>query len=203
MGVQYSVWDEKDYLYDEEIFKKYYNIIYHSDLSILRTWISLFDSFEFMMKVRTGNVFYCDCPFHNAKDLPVCINENSKGFCCYGCGRSGTTITLISEHFHIQMDHTINILYAYIQNDLKILNRIFSNYNSKKADMYFSLSTEKTACLNNRINRYITQNGISADNIRKMSKRLCCSKEYIKKVERTNITKNNIKHIYFLKFIVF
>lgn len=188
MGVYYSRFDERDYLcVEDEKYDKYDKII-DSNLSLLRIWISLLDNDNFTMKIRSNNIFYCDCPFHKAEDLPICINEKLKAFFCYGCGKGGTIVTLISEYFNIQQEAVINILYAYINNNINslekseitILNEIFSNYNSKKVDRYIAESESKTIYLNNRIDRYIGQNGFTDGSIKKMSKRLCCSENYIK-----------------------
>lgn len=186
------IYDE-EFCIEEEDTEKYWGII-NSDLSILRVWISLFDNDSFMIKVRSNNIFYCDCPFHKSTSFPLCINENAKAFFCYGCGKGGTIVSLMSEYFDITNEEVVNILYAYINNntnslkqsELTILNKIFSNYDSKKVDRYFTESEAKTIYLNNRINRYIKQNGFTDDSIKKMSKRLCCSQYYIREMQKNN-----------------
>lgn len=189
MDVMTSVRDEQYWFCYDETEEKYEKII-NSDLSILRMWVSLIDNDNLVIKPRAGNIFYSNlCPSHKASDFPVCIDEKLKGFLCYGCGRGGSFITLISEYFNIGIRHTLNILYAYINNEieslneeeLQILERIFSNYDSDKTEEYFSISSEKTAYLNQRIDRYIEQNGYSPDNVKKMKKRLCCTPSYIRK----------------------
>lgn len=136
---------------------------------------------------RKLNIFYGDCCFHYAKDIPVCINDNNKGFFCYGCGRGGTIITLIEDYFNIGMEHTVNILYAYINNDLKslhkdeleVIKKIFKNYDSILVDKYLEESKKKTNYLNDRIYRYIERFGDSPDIVKKMTKRLYCSRNYV------------------------
>ncbi|MDE6292657.1 MAG: hypothetical protein K2L98_03135, partial [Bacilli bacterium] len=132
--ISYKIIDESSWFYGEEIQKKYYAIRSNPDLSFVRIWGSLFDSDDFVLKARANNIYYCSCPFHNAKDYPVCIDENQKGFYYYGCGRGGTIISAIAEHFDIDRDEAVNILYAYMTNnvsslsqeELAILNKIIN-----------------------------------------------------------------------------
>lgn len=186
MGIREVIYDERDWFYDDMNLEKYYQVL-DSDLSILKIWISLFDNNDLLIHPRAGNVFYCDCPFHKAEDLPVCIKEELKAFFCYGCGRGGTIVTLIAEHFNIHLEDALKILYSYITNDidsldkdeLEVLQKIFNNYNSEKADIYFEQSKRKTDYLNERIDRYIEQNGYSNESVKRITKRLCCSKHYV------------------------
>lgn len=184
MGVFDGIYDERDWFYDDQDLEKYYQVL-DSDLSILKVWKSLFD--KSIIHPRAGNIFYCDCPFHRATDLPVCINEELKAFFCYGCGTGGTIITLIAEYLKIDIEDALKILYSYIINDidslnkkeLEILQKIFNNYNSEKVDIYFEQSKQKTDHLNSRIDKYIEQNGYSNEIVKKITKRLCCSKRYV------------------------
>lgn len=188
MGVHESILDERDYIWDYDDFYKL-DCILNSDLSILRIWISLRGE-DTIIKTRPDKIFYSDCCFHKAQDIPVCINENKKAFFCYGCGRGGTIVTLVTNYFRIgNISKAINILYAYVnnelssldKNELEILKKIFKNYNSPIVEKYLEESKEKTILLNDRINRYIENFGDSPDTIKKMTRRLCCSKNYIMK----------------------
>lgn len=185
MGVQYSIWDELDYFYEKEYIEKQ-DCIMVSDLSILRIWLSLLGE-DIIVKPRANNIFYSECCFHNTDDIPVCIDDNKKGFYCYGCGSGGTIITLIANYFNIEREDVVNILYAYINNNLnsldkdglEIIKKIFENYDSVLVDKYLEESRQKTSCLNDRISRYIDKFGDSQEIINKMTKRLCCSRDYI------------------------
>lgn len=78
-------------------------------------------------------------------------------------------------------------LYLYINDDLDSLNKeqleivktIFKNYNSPLVDKYFEESKKKSELLNSRIDNYIENYGTSSDIVKKMTKRLCCSRKYI------------------------
>lgn len=186
MGIHSSIYDEQDWFkYDDELYDKYLDVLM-SDLSILKIWISLFGE-DATIKTRSNNTFYSDCFMHRAHDIPVCIKEQEKRFFCYGCGRGGTIITLVSEYFNIWHECALNILYSYINDDLDSLNKeqleivktIFKNYNSPLADKYFEESKKKENLLNSRIDNYIEYYGTSSDTIKKMTKRLCCSRKYI------------------------
>lgn len=171
--------------YDDELYDKYLNILM-SDLSILKIWISLLGE-NTIIKTRSNNTFYSDCFMHRASDIPVCIKEQEKSFFCYGCGWGGTIVTLVSKYFNIEIENTVNILYSYINNDLdsldkeqlEIVKTIFKNYDSPFADKYFNYSKKKSIILNSRIDNYIENYGYSADIVKKMTKRLCCSRKYI------------------------
>lgn len=191
MGLEYTVINEMNYFEfftDLETNTKYYKIL-ESDLSILGIWISLFGK-DIMIKTRSNNIFYSDCPMHNAEDIPVCINENKKAFFCYGCGKGGTLVALISIFFKITREDAVNILYAYINDDLELLNKqqldiikkIFKNYTSSALNKYFEESKLKSALLNTRIKNYIQKYGDSNETRNKMVKRLCCSKIYISSI---------------------
>lgn len=189
MNVKESLYDEQDWFYDDEDLEKREEVI-NSDLSILRIWVSLFENNGLVIKPRADNIFYSNkCPYHKASDYPVCIDEKLNGYFCYGCGRGGSILTLISEYFKISIEDALKILFAYINNDIKsldeeelqVLERIFNNYNSAKTEEYLSISSEKTKYLNQRIDRYIECNGYSQDNVKKMKKRLCCTPSYIRK----------------------
>ena len=64
---------------------------------------------------------------------------------------------------------------------LNILKEIIQYYNSPEIEELFEESKRKTDYLNNRIERYINNNNSTIIDAEKISKRLCCSKEYLKK----------------------
>lgn len=185
MGFRSNIYDEHDWFkYVDELYDKYLDVLM-SDLSILKIWISLLGE-DTIIKTRPNNTFYCGCFMHRADDIPVCVKEREKGFFCYGCGSGGTIVTLVSEYFNIELESALNILYSYLNNDLYSLSKeqleitktIFKNYNSPLADKYFEESKKKENLLNSRIDNYIENYGTSSDTIKKMTKRLCCSRKY-------------------------
>jgi len=185
MGLYYEYLDELTYFYEKEYIKKHVEIM-ESNLSILRVWLSLFGE-KYIIKPRANNIYYAKCPHHNADDIPVCINNNINAYFCYGCGSGGGIISLISRHFWISMEEATDIVYAFIKNDtnsldkdeLKILKEVFENYNSNLIDKYLKESETKTKKLNKRIDKYVKEHKNKFD-IENISKRLCCSKKYIK-----------------------
>ena len=194
MGLYYdSMENDRDYALPYNCNHQYidkYNKIMESNLSMLKLWISIAGE-NINIKPRANNIFYSDCIFHRATDLPVCINENKKAFFCYGCGEGGSLVLLVSKCFHISAASTIDILFSIVNKDLgdlskrqlKIAKRILKKYNSPVAEHYFKISNEKTNYINKRIESYIQKNGDSQETIKKMRKRLCT--KY--KISRSNI----------------
>lgn len=44
---------------------------------------------------RSGNTYYCICPFHTEKTASMAINTDENYFHCFGCGRSGNIFNWI------------------------------------------------------------------------------------------------------------
>ena len=38
------------------------------------------------------------CPFHGDKDASLKVYKDGRGWCCFGCGRSGSVIDFVMEH---------------------------------------------------------------------------------------------------------
>ncbi|MDD3453175.1 MAG: CHC2 zinc finger domain-containing protein [Bacilli bacterium] len=165
-----------------------YDRIMNSNISILKIWISLFGE-DIIIKPRANNIFYSKCQFHNNNDISVCIDENKKAFFCYGCNYGGTIVKLIGCVYSIYNDDVVDILYAYINDDintltkkqLEITKEIFKNYNSSLSDKYFEQSREKTKILNETIQNYLEIYGDSNDTRKKLVKRLCCHRKHLPK----------------------
>lgn len=200
MGMKYAINEEYEYahrwLSTKELEDKYDEIL-ESNISILRTWISL-SKIETTLSTkvdlsriypRINNHFYTKCMFHYPIDTPVCIDENRKAFFCYGCCTNGTIVGLIEKFFNISTDDSVEIIHAFINNNidgltkdnLEILKTAFKYYNSEEADKLLEESKRKTEVLDNRIKNYIEKNNSNSDDIKHISKRLCCSKQYVKK----------------------
>lgn len=173
-----------------------YNEILNSDLSILGLWISIFGN-DIVIKPRANNIYYADCGFHNADDFPVLIGEKEKAFYCYGCGFGGSFLKLASDYLNLDYDYfndynysdeIVKVFYAFIKKDISFLNkqelewfeRLFKNYNLDLVKHYYEISKSKTEKINNRIFNYYISHEHTDDLEVKMSKRLCCSKKYIK-----------------------
>ncbi len=186
MGLYYdSLMDDRDYALpyncDQQYIDKYDKIM-ESNLSILKLWVSIAGE-SIDIKPRANNIFYSDCIFHAADDLPVCINENKKLFFCYGCHKGGSLVLLVSKCFNISAFSAIDILFSIVKKDLgdlskrqlKIAKRILKKYNSPIVENYFKISNEKTNYINKRIESYILKKGDLQDELarKKMCKRLC------------------------------
>ena len=144
--------DEIEYssFYKEDSLSKLEEIM-SSDLSILGLWICLAGD-NIKIKPRANNIYYSDCVFHNADDLPVLISEKDKVFFCYGCGKGGTILTLAKEYLGLgyetryalqdesdseshyvafsydYSDEVVNIFYAFIKNNISFLNEEEKRY---------------------------------------------------------------------------
>ncbi len=188
MSVLDAMYDERDnyaeFIKDdcEEMIEE----ILHSDISILRIWISIMLSTnkELKIKPRANNIYYSDCCLHNADNLPVCIDEDKKAFFCYGCGHGGTIISLIHKYYsNIDRVSVLRVLTAFIEKDTSKLNKdeteyydeIFKYYNLEIADYYFEISRQKTMYLENRIYNYLKMHGDNQETRRKATRRLCCT----------------------------
>lgn len=197
-GLYNCITDERndmDYCIDDADILNKYNEILKSNVSIIRTWISIYNTDRNRINSRIGNKFYSKCMFHNHNtfDTPVCIDENRKGFYCYGCRRGGTIVTLVYEIFNhaydISIEDSIEIVHAFITNNidglskeqLEILKLAFEHYNSPEADKYIEESKQKTEKFDQRIKNYIEKNNSNLDDVEYISKRLCCSKNYVKR----------------------
>lgn len=180
--------DDIAYSMEKEIQERYFKVM-DSDLSVLQMYISLYKNNT--IKPRINNIFYCDCPYHNADDLPVRINEDSKICICHGCGTDFSIIKLVKDGLNISYKDALDILYAYSAGDLDILNKkqleeykkLFKMYNLEEnkslRDKYLNESKEKKEYLENRIKNYIEKH--DSNDIDRISKRLCCHRKYIKK----------------------
>ena len=211
MGLSY--WEEtEDINYDvycSEIKERYYKVIL-SDLSLLQTYISLGknntnDSYKYNdsnclysigsdhFKARMNNIFYSKCLYHNAGDYPVRINEKSKTCTCFGCGKDFSIITLVKDYFLIGYKDALDILYAYLYNDLDVLNKkqleVYKEFvelynkdeNKLLKEKYLEESRQKTENFEIRITRYI-DNHINFSNLEeRASRRLSCKRERVKK----------------------
>ena len=170
---------------------KYYHEIMNSNLSILRIYYSICESNNLKKKIkaRINNNYYCDCVFHRADDLPLRIVEEKKCWGCYGCGYSGSIITLISKFYDISIEESLELLYSYLTNEIAelnekqmdILKEMFQYYNSPSIDKLFLESQRKTKLLDERIKRYIKTKNFCLEED-KIADRLCCSKKYVKKI---------------------
>ena len=171
---------------------KYYHEIMNSNLSILRIYYSICESNNLKKKIkaRINNNYYCDCVFHRADDLPLRIVEEKKYWGCYGCGYSGSIITLISKFYGISIEESLELLHSYLTNktdelnekQINILKEMFRYYNSSDIDEIIKESRRKTEFLDKRIRKYIKDNNIYLNEEEKISNRLCCSKKYVKKI---------------------
>ena len=187
--------DKEKYLKEYSDFIKYdcgemIEEILHSDISILRIWISIMlsNNQELKIKPRANNIYYSDCCFHNAGDLPVCIDEGKKAFYCYGCGYGGTIISLIHKYSsNLDRVSVLRVLTAFIEKDTTNLNKveteyydeIFKYYNSEIADYYFEISRQKTMYLENRIHNYLKMHRDNPETRSKATRRLCCTRMHI------------------------
>ncbi len=174
---------------------EYYYEIINSNISILRVYNSICknNNKNVIIKPRINDNYYCSCIFHYASDLPLRIIEKEKLWCCYGCGQSGSLITLVSKYYEITIEESLEVFHSYLTKDTSILNKeqlmilkeIFEHYNSKNLENIFKESKRKTNLLNTRIKNYIKNRNISLDeNI--ISKRLCCSKKYARTISKNN-----------------
>lgn len=192
MSLQDAIYDERDNYSDfikydcEEMIEE----ILHSDISILRIWISIMlsNNQELKIKPRANNIYYSDCCFHNAGDLPVCIDEGKKAFYCYGCGYGGTIISLIHKYSsNLDRVSVLRVLTSFIDKDTTNLNKveteyydeIFKYYNSEIADYYFEISRQKTMYLENRIHNYLKMHRDNPETRSKATRRLCCTRMHI------------------------
>ena len=171
-----------------------YGAIMESDLSISRMWLALY-GFTKGFKAAPGNKFYAMCFEHNSgKDKSVRIVEERKTFVCYGCYCGGTIVDLVSLSLGIDKEDVIDILYAYIQNDMNLLNTkekekaipLIQRYNSSlvelAATMCLEKSAEKTEKLNSRILASAKHYGRSKEDLELIAKRVSCSERYVKKL---------------------
>ena len=171
-----------------------YNMVMGSDISILSVWLNLFGKCE--IKPRCDNIYYCKCPFHESNGLSCVIDENRKGYFCFGCNTGGSIIELISRVFNIKLADATFILYAYAQHgtahsitdviddpmDLKILKRISLGSGATSAKKYFDESGLKSAKLNEKIYIYTLTHEIDSEETqKKLAKKLCCTSRHIQK----------------------
>ena len=192
MGLLDAIHDENDdytdyirYEYDEKRDR-----ILRSNISILRIWVSIMLSNNEKLKIkpRANDIYYSNCCFHNATDLPLCIDEKQKAFFCYGCGNGGTIFTLLSKYYyHLDGVSVIRVLDAFVEEDTSKLNQdekecfneIFKYYNSDIADYYIEISRQKTTYLENRIYNYLKKYGNTNETKKKLTRKLCCTRKHV------------------------
>ena len=53
---------------------------------------------EFVKLKKRGTNFIGNCPFHNEKSPSFTVSPSKEIYKCFGCGKSGNTITFLMEH---------------------------------------------------------------------------------------------------------
>src|SRR5512143_3018672 len=53
---------------------------------------------EYVSLKRTGTNYIGLCPFHNEKTPSFTVSPSKEIYKCFGCGRSGNTISFLMEH---------------------------------------------------------------------------------------------------------
>lgn len=167
----------------------------NSKVSMLGIYLSYLESqgIEYKVECRPNNKFYINtCSFHNNlnEDYSLIILEDKGLFLCHRCGNGGSIINFIMEVYKIELSDAVEIINCFINQNFdklsienkKIYNQLFCSYDLK--DEYIKISAYKTEYLNNRINNYLNYlESLNKEvNIDKVSKRLSCSKKYVKSI---------------------
>lgn len=206
MALKY--WEEIEDISEDMYFEtedRYYKVMF-SDLSLLQMIISLGNKDIDInnIKSRSNNIFYSNCIYHNAVDYPVRINEKSKTCTCFGCGKNFSIITLVKDYYSIGYKDALDILYAYLYNDLDILNKKQLEVYKELVELYnkdenrllkekcLEENKQKTKCLENRIITYVEKYKDSPNLDERTSKRLSCDKKHVKKIiQKLNINNSD------------
>src|SRR3954466_852003 len=53
---------------------------------------------QFVKLKRRGTNYIGNCPFHNEKTPSFTVSPSKEIYKCFGCGKSGNTISFIMEH---------------------------------------------------------------------------------------------------------
>ena len=73
-------------------------MINQNDIQQLRQ-ISILDVIGSRIGVkRKGNKYWACCPFHNERTPSFVVNPEKNTYCCYGCHKTGNTISFIQEY---------------------------------------------------------------------------------------------------------
>src|SRR5438552_12916063 len=74
-------------------------MITQSTIDALRSHISLVDIIgQFVKLKKHGANFLGLCPFHNERTPSFTVSPAKEIYKCFGCGRSGNTISFLMEH---------------------------------------------------------------------------------------------------------
>ena len=70
-----------------------------TDIERLRESVSIVDSIQGYVQLRrVGRNWVGLCPFHAEKSGSFNVREETRRYKCFGCGKSGNTITFLMEH---------------------------------------------------------------------------------------------------------
>ncbi|RTK92605.1 MAG: toprim domain-containing protein [Rickettsiales bacterium] len=59
---------------------------------------------------KNGANYTCTCPFHNEKSGSFTVNSQKNIYKCFGCGKSGDSITFLMEYKKIEFKEAVKIL---------------------------------------------------------------------------------------------
>lgn len=59
---------------------------------------------------RSGNRFFCTCPFHEEKTPSFCIYPEGGGFYCYGCNEGGNAINFVMKLYNYDFIQAVRFL---------------------------------------------------------------------------------------------
>ncbi|MGR3221431.1 MAG: DNA primase [Candidatus Anammoxibacter sp.] len=116
------------------------------------------------------------CPFHNEKTPSFTVNPERQFYKCFGCGEAGTVFTFLMKHNGIKFPDAVRslaerasiVLPKTINRDeTRDENRVLYTINDYFSKFYYK--TLKTASFAEHARKYITDRGISEENIKKFT----------------------------------
>jgi len=59
---------------------------------------------------KSGEVKFASCPFKSEKTPSFACYQGERGFCCYGCGKTGDAITLVRELYNLEFVEAVKFV---------------------------------------------------------------------------------------------
>lgn len=81
---------------------------------------SVYDTIsQFITLKKVGVGYMGNCPFHNEKSTSFSVSPTKNIYKCFGCGKSGNSITFLMEHKGMTYPEALNWLAA--RNNITLL----------------------------------------------------------------------------------
>jgi DNA primase len=95
-------------------------MISNEDIQQVKNKMDIVDTIQSFIKLKKQGANYTgSCPFHNEKTSSFTVSPSKQIYKCFGCGKSGNTVTFVMEHEKLSFPETIKYLAGKLNIDIK------------------------------------------------------------------------------------